>query len=227
MSAQEQKSPFYKKWTFWVVIIYLILVVTHTVCLIFSKGENRLLNSNEFGDFLAGVFAPLAFFFILLGYKQQSIEIQNNTEERLEQKRQSLLLSQPFFHFKDFHGFIIYSDGSYLFNLSLVLSNSRAICRQLNILISFENSLVGQIPSGVTSYGFINNNFEDQRNFHLMIESNNLNCEGDYAFVYLLINYTDLNDSLQMQSLKLFFKKDNDGDYKFSHYVVHTNSYQN
>ncbi len=71
---------FYKKWTFWVVVIYLSLVVIHTVCLIFSKGENRLLNSNELGDFLAGVFAPLAFLFLYLGYLQQGKELKISNE---------------------------------------------------------------------------------------------------------------------------------------------------
>ncbi|EMN9117481.1 hypothetical protein ACOUV0_12940 [Acinetobacter baumannii] len=228
MSAQEQKKPFYKKWTFGVVVIYLILVVIHTICLIFSKGENRLLNSNEFGDFLAGTFAPLAFFFLLLGYKQQSIEIQNNTQERLEQKRQSLLLSQPFFHFKDLFGFIIHSTNSpYYFNFSFTLSNSRAICRQLFILVSFEDSLIGQLPTGDTSLGFISNNFDDQRDFFLITESEHIIFEDDYAVVYLLINYTDLNDSIQTQSLKLYFKNDSDGAYKYTHYIVHENSYQN
>ncbi|WP_375037953.1 hypothetical protein [Acinetobacter sp. RW6] len=219
---------FYKKWTFWVAVIYLSLVAIHTVCLIFSKGENRLLNSNEFGDFLAGTFAPLAFFFLLLGYKQQSIEIQNNTQERLEQKRQSLLLSQPFFHFKDLSGFIIRSSvGPYYFNFSFTLSNSRAICRQLFILVGFEDSLIGQLPSGDTSFGFISNNFDDQRNFYLLAESELIIVEDEYAVVYLLINYTDLNDSIQMQSLKLYFKNDKDGGYIYTHYIVHENTYQN
>lgn len=71
---------FYKKWTFWVVVIYLSLVVIYTVCLIFSKGENRLLNSNELGDFLAGVFAPLAFLFLYLGYLQQGKELKISNE---------------------------------------------------------------------------------------------------------------------------------------------------
>ncbi len=230
----KNKTPFYKtwvfykKWTFWVVVIYLSLVVIHTVCLIFSKGENRLLNSNEFGDFLAGTFAPLAFFFLLLGYKQQSIEIQNNTQERLEQKRQSLLLSQPFFHFKDLFGFIIQpTNDPYYFNFSFTLSNSRAICRQLFILVSFEDSLIGQLPTGDTSFGFISNNFDDQRDFFLITESEHIIFEDDYVVVYLLINYTDLNDSIQMQSLKLYFKNDSDGGYKYTHYIVHENSYQN
>ncbi|MDO7460698.1 hypothetical protein Q5X55_02950 [Acinetobacter baumannii] len=220
------KRPFFKTWIFWAIFIYLLIIFFYTVNFYLSDGENKPLPSNEFGDFLAGVFAPLAFFFILLGYKQQSVEIQNNTQERLEQKRQSLLLSQPFFHFKSFSGFIINSDDSFFFNLSLSLSNSRAICRQLFLLLSFEDSLVGQIPAGDTSFGFINNNFEDQRDFYLITESTHLNFENEYAVVYLLINYTDLNDLTQMQSIKLLFKNDKDGSYSFSHYIVDKNSYQ-
>ncbi|HFL2934265.1 TPA: hypothetical protein ACG1TM_005868, partial [Klebsiella pneumoniae] len=58
-------------------------------------------------------------------------------------------------------------------------------------------------------------------------ESEHIIFEDDYVVVYLLINYTDLNDSIQMQSLKLYFKNDSDGGYKYTHYIVHRNSYQN
>ena len=35
---------------------------------------------NEFGDFIAGAFAPLAFLWLVLGYYQQGKELQQNTE---------------------------------------------------------------------------------------------------------------------------------------------------
>lgn len=40
----------------------------------------RGLAPNEIGDFLAGAFAPLAFFWLVLGYLQQGEELQQNTE---------------------------------------------------------------------------------------------------------------------------------------------------
>jgi len=38
------------------------------------------LAPNEFGDFLAGVFAPLAFLWLVLGFVQQGIELRNSSE---------------------------------------------------------------------------------------------------------------------------------------------------
>lgn len=58
-----------------------------------SDGENVLLPSNELGDFLAGAFAPLAFLFLILGYKQQGQELKLQAQELAnlvaEQKKQN------------------------------------------------------------------------------------------------------------------------------------------
>lgn len=78
-SPTPQKTPFYKSWVFWAVI-YGVLILTYNLAFIFLEPEKKvLLTSNELGDFLAGVFAPLAFLFLYLGYKQQGRELQQNT----------------------------------------------------------------------------------------------------------------------------------------------------
>ncbi|EEY93142.1 hypothetical protein HMPREF0026_00418 [Acinetobacter junii SH205] len=46
---------------------------------------------NEFGDFLAGVFAPVAFFWLILGYMQQGKQLEQNTKA-LEQQERALQL---------------------------------------------------------------------------------------------------------------------------------------
>lgn len=75
-----EKIPFYKSWVFWAVI-YGVLILGYNLAFIFIDPENKvLLTSNELGDFLAGVFAPLAFLFLYLGYKQQGRELQQNTQ---------------------------------------------------------------------------------------------------------------------------------------------------
>lgn len=38
------------------------------------------MKPNEFGDFLAGVFGPLAFFWLVSGYLQQGVELRNNSK---------------------------------------------------------------------------------------------------------------------------------------------------
>ncbi|MDC5162627.1 hypothetical protein ACJOYG_05320 [Acinetobacter baumannii] len=75
-----ENKPFYKRWIFWIVLSYIIFITIYTLFSMESGGENRFLNSNELGDFLAGIFAPLAFLFLYLGYIQQSKELQQNTQ---------------------------------------------------------------------------------------------------------------------------------------------------
>ncbi|HFG2491826.1 hypothetical protein OW666_11505 [Acinetobacter baumannii] len=78
-NSKPEKIPFYKSWIFW-AIIYGLLILAYNLAFIFLDPEKKvLLTSNELGDFLAGVFAPLAFLFLYLGYKQQGRELQQNT----------------------------------------------------------------------------------------------------------------------------------------------------
>ncbi|MCT9328799.1 hypothetical protein KTH99_04880 [Acinetobacter baumannii] len=75
------KIPIYKTWAFWVVVLYLSFIILYTLIFCLSEGENVLLPSNELGDFLAGAFAPLAFLFLILGYKQNNESIRIQSEE--------------------------------------------------------------------------------------------------------------------------------------------------
>lgn len=57
--------------------IYVALIITYVasdVAAIWS------LKPNEMGDFLAGTFGPLAFFWLICGYLQQGAELKQNTE---------------------------------------------------------------------------------------------------------------------------------------------------
>ena len=46
---------------------------------------------NELGDFLAGIFAPVAFLWLVLGYVQQGKQLEQNTKA-LEQQEKALQL---------------------------------------------------------------------------------------------------------------------------------------
>ena len=54
---------------------FLILCAT-----IFKLNLNIMASWNEFGDFLAGAFSPVAFLWLVLGFIQQQRELQQNTE---------------------------------------------------------------------------------------------------------------------------------------------------
>ncbi|WP_417212129.1 hypothetical protein [Acinetobacter venetianus] len=66
----------------WIAIIVFIYLFT-------GLGHPKSLN--EFGDFLAGVFAPVAFFWLILGYMQQGQQLEQNTKA-LEQQERALQL---------------------------------------------------------------------------------------------------------------------------------------
>ncbi|MGL5839432.1 MAG: hypothetical protein ACRCY3_13115 [Sphingorhabdus sp.] len=55
--------------------VYLLAILIYAI-----SARNALLNMtpNEFGDFLAGCFAPLAFFWLVLGFFQQGDELRNS-----------------------------------------------------------------------------------------------------------------------------------------------------
>lgn len=61
------------------IFIYIAFVVFYTLLFYFFDDSKKVpLTSNELGDFLAGIFAPLAFLFIFLGFKQQGEAIKNS-----------------------------------------------------------------------------------------------------------------------------------------------------
>jgi hypothetical protein len=56
--------------------LYVIVIAWHVIA---SGQKVSDLALNELGDFLAGVLGPLAFFWLICGYLQQGIELQQNT----------------------------------------------------------------------------------------------------------------------------------------------------
>ncbi|RSO39267.1 hypothetical protein [Acinetobacter lactucae] len=63
------------------LILYLggLIIYAAIFNLVFSD-PRKPMPLNEIGDFLSGVFAPLAFLFLYLGYKQQGYELKQNTK---------------------------------------------------------------------------------------------------------------------------------------------------
>ena len=56
----------------WLVLVALLLLA--------DPASTARMSPNEWGDFLAGAFAPLAFFWLVLGYLQQGEELRLSTE---------------------------------------------------------------------------------------------------------------------------------------------------
>lgn len=74
----------------WGVIITITWIVGIAYIWLFEK-LNSPESLNELGDFLAGAFAPIAFLWLVLGYRQQGKQLEQNTKA-LEQQEKALQL---------------------------------------------------------------------------------------------------------------------------------------
>lgn len=101
-----------------VISLFWVLLM---ICLVILKRQTlNILELNSIGDFLAGAFAPLGFFWIVAGYKQnseslelQSVELVNSTkalnDQVEEQKKLFLATEQQIKLSKDKNDFEIFS----------------------------------------------------------------------------------------------------------------------
>lgn len=72
------------------IITILWLLIIGYVCINYNIGFTDK-NLNSLGDFLAGIFAPVAFLWLVLGYVQQGKQLEQNTKA-LEQQERALQL---------------------------------------------------------------------------------------------------------------------------------------
>lgn len=74
------------------VIGTLAYIFIIAITIKYGAAKQEPLTLNELGDFLAGVFAPLAFLWLVLGFIQQGIELRQNSEAlrlQVEELRQT------------------------------------------------------------------------------------------------------------------------------------------
>jgi hypothetical protein len=84
------------------IAITFVWLTTIGTLVFFKWDSTQNLSLNEWGDFLAGVTAPLAFLWLIIGYIQQRQELKSNTEallfQREEMARQALELKEQTKH---------------------------------------------------------------------------------------------------------------------------------
>jgi len=92
------------------ISITIIWLSLFSLLLILKWEQASLLSLNEWGDFLAGVTAPLAFLWLIVGYMLQRKELKANTEallfQREEMANQAKELAEQNTHMK------IYADAT-------------------------------------------------------------------------------------------------------------------
>ena len=75
-------------------------IVGHAIYLFFVQDNILAMDPNEYGDFLAGLFAPLAFLWLVLGFFQQGKELRLQVKElanSVEQSRELVEVSRKQF----------------------------------------------------------------------------------------------------------------------------------
>lgn len=74
-------------------LLTFLIIVLGVCIIVFRNWVTTVLGlePNEIGDYLAGVFAPIALVWIVLGYYQQSFELSQNTQILREQSEQAQL----------------------------------------------------------------------------------------------------------------------------------------
>lgn len=82
MSDKNQKTPWWARISRTRLGLSITVVYVVFVCLMYHWSESQLheMALNEFGDYFAGVFGPMALLWLILGYLQQGEELQQNTE---------------------------------------------------------------------------------------------------------------------------------------------------
>ena len=72
-----------KFWYYFTGVYVLSIILSIGLC----WDKFKSMTPNEWGDFLTGVFSPLAFLWFILGYRQQAKEIKANTDELKRQAK--------------------------------------------------------------------------------------------------------------------------------------------
>ncbi|EEY90821.1 hypothetical protein HMPREF0017_00591 [Acinetobacter lwoffii SH145] len=80
-------------WGIGITVIWLAVITSFWI----FGGLSSPTSLNELGDFLAGIFAPIAFFWLILGYVQQGKQLEQNTKA-LEQQEKALQLQMALLH---------------------------------------------------------------------------------------------------------------------------------
>lgn len=77
-----------KKTTLIATILSALLFIFFSALLYVRRADLAVLKLNELGDFFAGFAAPLAFIWLIAGYVQQGIELEQNTEALKSQQKE-------------------------------------------------------------------------------------------------------------------------------------------
>ena len=168
-------------------------------------------NLNEFGDFIAGAFAPLAFFWLVRGYYQQGKELQQNTEalnlqaqelqNSVQEQKNLFTLQQDEIKAKHFAVRPFFS-----FSVSKLEMESVVIDEYWNE----KGELAGELDADIGRFKLIVKNLgESARHFSIVDQSDNLHIYNIFEVskesvneITLLVNPDEMEDLQKNQPLE-------------------------
>jgi len=228
-----------------VTILYLWIACN----LVINFEEVKALDLNEKGDFLAGIFSPLAFLWLVYGYLQQGQELKQNTDalklqahelkNSVEQQKQLVevtqaelqiiknkddrqikletIQAQPYFHFPKhemkLHSYFHQVENLEMYKLVFQFSNSRAICRKLEIRHETDelNLPDTYLAVPITEIELVST---DHKNLVLTdvdlspyLDTNSIDIS-----IVLKFSYLDLYDKKQSQKFRIRLRKKQEND---------------
>ena len=86
-----------QNWVYVFLITYIAILLIYSIFFIISDGENVILAPNELGDFFAGIFSPVAFLFLILGYQQQYKEFNRLQKIHVQEEQKKNYMVRPIF----------------------------------------------------------------------------------------------------------------------------------
>ncbi|MDO7536270.1 hypothetical protein Q5113_11970 [Acinetobacter pittii] len=189
-------------------VAYIILIIMYVI---FDYEDMKILKPNEWGDFFAGFFAPLAFMWLIFGYYQQgqelklqAIELSNLVKEQKEQNKiykdqieEKRIESKPILEFKD--ASYKYTIGNYedeegtIFNFHIL--NHGKIAKDIVITAPHFTRRIHKLDTDIkTSIRF----YDDE------IEKELYRFQGKPFSIELDISYCDNSGYYYYSRIKLF-----------------------
>lgn len=228
MSVNEQYSKF--KPLIFVSGIYLLLIIIFSIS---DISEFKTMPPNAWGDFLAGTFAPLAFMWLVFGYRQQGEELKQNTEAlrlQADELKNSVEQQKVLVETAKEELTLVQNKDSRQTRLETIqaqpyfhIEDLLLFVHQLDNEIQIQIHLNFKNSRALCRSLFFLYSLDDFEENHILAENHFDIVDGDHNKVYstnlyilfnkdlidfpkkiyLNFNYTDLYDALQIQSLSI------------------------
>ncbi|MDC4990930.1 hypothetical protein OHW12_15600 [Acinetobacter baumannii] len=195
-------------------IVYLAMVILY--CLFDVKGM-KTLKPNEWGDFLAGFFAPLVFMWLIYGYHQQGKELSLQLEEvknSVIQQTKMVTLQQQEVEAKYFAAkpFLDISNSLYKFDVegdsTFMIDGKPEYQEPVEVLrLMFQLKNIGEVAKHIT---VIDSNKSLQLDSHYEIKKDSnvfIICYVDDDYVLELFEQRELEFFLDINYSDVYGKK--------------------